>query len=78
MLKQLHVKEKQVNEYSERLTEKEQLMSLQKQEVDSEASKIESLLDEKRKQLEALEKKNASVTLVVTSMRTCTTSSAIL
>ena len=57
LLKQLHVKEKQVNEYSERLTEKEQLMSLQKQEVDSEASKIESLLDEKRKELEALEKK---------------------
>jgi len=57
LLKQLHVKEKQVNEYSERLTEKEQLMSLQKQEVDSEASKIEALLDEKRKELEALEKK---------------------
>jgi hypothetical protein len=57
LLKQLHVKEKQVNEYSESLTEKEQLMSLQKQEVDSEASKIEALLDEKRKKLEALEKK---------------------
>jgi len=57
LLKLLHVKEKQVHEFSERLTEKEQLMTLQKQEVDSEASKIEALLAEKRAQLEALSSK---------------------
>ncbi len=57
LLKQLHVKEKQVNEFGERLTEKEQLMMLQKQEVDAEASKIEALLEEKQKQLKNLEKK---------------------
>lgn len=54
LLKQLHVKEKQVNEFGERLTEKEELMSLQKQEVDDETGKIESLLSEKRSELEKL------------------------
>ncbi len=57
LLKQLHVKEKQVADFSDRLTEKEQLMSLQKQEVDSEASKIEALLAEKQKQLDELQAK---------------------
>ncbi|WP_320130865.1 C4-type zinc ribbon domain-containing protein [uncultured Sphaerochaeta sp.] len=47
LLKQVHAKEKQVNEFSEHLTEKEQLMLLQKSEVDAESSKIESLLAEK-------------------------------
>lgn len=57
LLKQLHVKEKQVHEFSDRLTEKEQLMMLQKQEVDHEASKIEALLAAKRSQLSLLEVK---------------------
>ncbi|MGE4583344.1 MAG: zinc ribbon domain-containing protein [Sphaerochaeta sp.] len=57
LLKLLHVKEKQVHEFSERLTEKEQLMTLQKQEVDAEAGKIEALLAEKKAQLADLEQK---------------------
>lgn len=54
LLKQVHAKEKQVNEFSEHLTEKEQLMMLQKQEVDAEASKIEGLLSAKNSQLAEL------------------------
>jgi predicted nucleic acid-binding Zn-ribbon protein len=54
LLKQVHAKEKQVNEFEERLTEKEQLMMLQKSEVDAESSKIEALISEKNKELTAL------------------------
>ena len=57
LLKQVHAKEKQVNDFSENLTEKEQLMLLQKNEVDAESSKIESLLSSKRSQLIALDEK---------------------
>lgn len=57
LLKQLHAKEKQVHEFEESLTEKEQLMNLQQGEVDSESEKIEALLAEKKKQLAALTKK---------------------
>ena len=57
LLKQLHVKDKQVNEFGERLTDKEELMSLQKAEVDDETSKIEALLTEKQAALDALNKK---------------------
>ncbi|HOR80072.1 MAG TPA: C4-type zinc ribbon domain-containing protein [Sphaerochaeta sp.] len=51
LLKQLHVKEKQVQEFEIRLTEKEELMALQKSEVDAEASKIDALLAEKKQEL---------------------------
>lgn len=51
LLKQLHVKEKQVQEFEVRLTEKEELMTLQKTEVDAEASKIDALLTQKKKEL---------------------------
>ncbi|MFA5446956.1 MAG: C4-type zinc ribbon domain-containing protein [Sphaerochaeta sp.] len=57
LLKQLHVKDKQVTEFGERLTEKEELMTLQKAEVDDEASKIEALLAQKQAELTALEEK---------------------
>lgn len=57
LLKQLHAKEKQVHEFEESLTEKEQLMNLQQGEVDSESEKIEALLADKKKQLAALTKK---------------------
>lgn len=55
LLKQVHAKEKQVHEFGESLTEKEQLMNLQQSEVDSESSKIEALLAEKNTALTALE-----------------------
>ena len=48
LLKQVHAKEKQVNEFSEHLTEKEQLMLLQTNEVNAESSKIETLLTSKK------------------------------
>jgi predicted nucleic acid-binding Zn-ribbon protein len=51
LLKQVHAKEKQVNEFGEHLTEKEQLMQLQKNEVDTESNKIDSLLAEKNSKL---------------------------
>lgn len=57
LLKQLHAKDKQVHEFEESLTEKEQLMNLQQGEVDSESEKIEALLADKKKQLAALTKK---------------------
>ena len=57
LLKQLHANDKQVHEFEESLTEKEQLMNLQQGEVDSESEKIEALLADKKKQLAALTKK---------------------
>ncbi|AEV28301.1 Zn-ribbon protein, possibly nucleic acid-binding protein [Sphaerochaeta pleomorpha str. Grapes] len=48
LLKQVHAKEKQVNEFSEHLTEKEQLMLLQTNEVNAESSKIGNLLTTKK------------------------------
>ena len=57
LLKQLHAKEKQVHEFGDSLTEKEQLMNLQQGEVDSESNKIDALLAEKKTQLSALEKR---------------------
>lgn len=57
LLKQLHVKDKQVIEFGERLTEREELMALQKAEVDDESSKIDALLKKKQAELDALAEK---------------------
>ncbi len=57
LLKQLHVKEKQVQEFEVRLTEKEELMALQKSEVDAESSKIDALLAQKNAELAEVSKR---------------------
>lgn len=57
LLKQLHVKEKQVQEFEVRLTEKEELMTLQKSEVDAESSKIDALLAQKNAELAEVSKR---------------------